>query len=83
MYQSVSMPLGLTASPSATDEAIQKKTHDSGRPSDLAQQTTALIISNEEMEDIRKIVKAFEDSGLNIKGVSEAIKNEAKEQNGG
>ena len=30
-----------------------------------------------------KIFKAFEDSGLNIKGVSEAIKNEAKKQNGG
>ena len=36
-----------------------------------------LIISNEEMEDIMKIVKPFEDSGLLIRGVSETIKNQA------
>ena len=35
------------------------------------------------MEDIMKIVKSLEDSGLLIKGVSETIKNEAKEQKGG
>ena len=39
-----------------------------------------LIISNEEMEDIMKIVKSLEEPGLLIKGVSEIIKNEAKEQ---
>ena len=43
---------------------------------------TTLIISNEEMEDI-KIVKSLEDSGLLIKGVSETIKNEAKKQKRG
>ena len=37
-----------------------------------------LILSNEEMDDIMKIVKSFEKSGLLIKGVSETIKNEAK-----
>ena len=37
--------------------------------------TTTLIISNEEMNDIMKIVKSPEESGLLIKGVSEAIKN--------
>ena len=42
---------------------------------------TALIISNEEMEDIMKIVKSLEESGLLIKEVSEIIKYEAKEQN--
>ena len=42
-----------------------------------------LIISNEEMNDIMKIVKSLEDSGLLIKGVSETIKNDAKEQKGG
>ena len=41
---------------------------------------TTLIISNEEMNDIMKIVKSLEESGLLIKGVSETIKNEAKEQ---
>ena len=43
---------------------------------------TILIISNEEMEDIMKIVKSLEDSGLLIKGVSETIKNEAKKEKG-
>ena len=41
-----------------------------------------IVISNEEMNDIMKIVKSLEESGLLIKGVSEAIKNEAKEQKG-
>ena len=45
--------------------------------------TTTLIISNEEMNNIMKIVKSLEKSGLLIKGVREAIKNEAKEQKGG
>ena len=40
------------------------------------------MISNEEMEDIMKIVKSRERSGLLIKGISETIKNEAKEQKG-
>ena len=35
------------------------------------------------MESIIKIVKSFEDSGLLLKGVSETIENEAKEQKGG
>ena len=34
------------------------------------------------MKDILKIVKSLEDSGLLLKGVSETIKNEAKEQKG-
>ena len=42
-----------------------------------------LIISNDEMKDILKIVKSLEDSGLLLEGVSETIKNEAKEQKGG
>ena len=40
---------------------------------------TNLIISNEEMNDIMKTFKSLEESGLLIKGVSETIKNEAKE----
>ena len=42
--------------------------------------TTTLIISNEEMNDIMKIVKSLQESGLLIKGVNKTIKNEAKEQ---
>ena len=45
--------------------------------------TTALIISNEETEDIMKIVKSFEYSSLLLKGLSETIQNQAKEQKGG
>ena len=44
---------------------------------------TTLIISNEEMNDITKIVESLKESGLLIKDVSETIKNEAKEQKGG
>ena len=57
---------------SAADTAIQKKICGSG--------TTALIISDEEKEDI---LKSLEESGLLIKGISEMIKNEAKERKGG
>ena len=45
--------------------------------------TTTLIISNKKMNDIMKIVKSIAESGLLIKGVSQTIKNEAKEQKGG
>ena len=44
---------------------------------------TALIISDEEVDDVMKIVKSSEESGLLTKGVNETIKNEAKEQKGG
>ena len=43
---------------------------------------TTLVTSNEEMKDTMKIVKSLEASGLLVKGVSETIKNEAKEQKG-
>ena len=50
----------------ATDAVIQKK--------------TTLINSNIEIEDIIKIVKSLENTGLLIKSVTEAIKNKAKKQ---
>ena len=43
---------------------------------------TTLIISNEEMDDIMKIVQALEDSKTLLKGVTKTIKNEIKEQKG-
>ena len=46
----------------------------------LGSGTTTLIISNDEMNDIIKIVKSLEDSGVLLKGVSETIQHEAKEQ---
>ena len=52
------------------------------RPSDYASHTTTLIISCDEMKDIIEIVKSLEYSGLLLKGVSETIQNESKEQKG-
>ena len=49
----------------------------------LCSGTTTLIISSDEMDDILKIVKSLENSGLLLKGVSETIQHEAKEQRGG
>ena len=69
------MPLGSKAPASATYAAIQEKIFGS--------RMTALIISNKEMNDIMKIVKVLEESGLLIKCVTEANKNEAKEQKDG
>ena len=45
--------------------------------------TTILILSNEEMNDIMKIVQALEDSNVLLKGVTKTIKNETKVQKGG
>ena len=44
---------------------------------------TALIIYNEKKNDITKIVKSLEESGLLVKGITEIIKIETKEQKGG
>ena len=66
------LPLGLLPGMSAADAAIQKKIYGS--------RTKTLIISNKEMEDIIIIVKPPEESGLLIKGISETIKHETKEQ---
>ena len=49
----------------------------------LGSRTITQIISNDEMEEIMKIVKSLEDSNLLLKGVSEKIQNEAKEQKAG
>ena len=67
--------LWVTAAASATDAVIQKKIYGLG--------TTELILSNEQLNDIIKIVKFLEDSGLLIKGVSETVENQVKEQKGG
>ena len=56
LSKSALLPLRLTAATSAIDAAIQNKIYKSGM--------TAMIISNEEMDDIMKIVKYFEESGL-------------------
>ena len=72
LAKSVLIPIGLSAASPAADSEIHKKILRSG--------TTTLIISNDETEDIIDIVKSLEDSGLLLKGVSETIQNETKEQ---
>ena len=49
----------------------------------LGSGSTTLIISNDEIHDIIKIVKSLEDSGSLLKGVTETVQNEVKEQKGG
>ena len=78
LAKSVLIPLGLTAAASAADAGIHKKILASGN-----NYNTTLIISNDEMDDILKIVKSLEDSGVLLKSVSKTIQHEAKEQRGG
>ena len=70
LLKSAIKPLGLldlTAASSAIDARVQKNIYRSG--------TTTLVISNEEMNDIIKIVQALEDPNILLKGVTKAIKN--------
>ena len=76
LAKSVLIPLGLTVAESAADAGIHKKILGSGN-------MTTLSISNDEIEDIIKIVKSLEDSGLLLKGVTETVQNEVKKQKGG
>ena len=71
--KNVLAPLGLTAAMSAIDGSIQKKIHGSG---------IKLIIEEEDMKDIMKIIEALENSGILLKGVSKTFENETKEQRG-
>ena len=75
LRKSVLIPLRLTAAASAVDAGIHKKILVSGN--------TTLTISNKDIEDLIKIVKSLEDSGLLLKGVTESVQNEVKEQKGG
>ena len=66
--------LGLTASMSAIDGGIQKY---------MSGEEIKLIIEQEDMNDIIKIIEALENSGILLKGVSKTIETETKEQRGG
>ena len=86
LAKTVLIPLGLTAAASAADAGIHKKILGSGNPSyshnrssPSALHNTVLIISNDETEDITKIVKSLEDSDLLLKGATEIVQNEVKE----
>ena len=74
--KSVLIPLGLTAAELVADAEIHKKILGSGN-------MTTLLISHDETEDIIKMVKSLEDSGSLLKGVTETVQNEVKEQKGG
>ena len=76
----VAMPLSLTAAMSTIDGSIQKKIHGSGATKGVG---VKLIIEQEDMNDIMKIIKALENSDILLKGVSKTITNETKEQRGG
>ena len=65
--------LGLTAAASATDAAINKNILRSGNH-------TTLIVSNDDMQDLLKIVKSLEYTGISLDGITETVKNEVKEQ---
>ena len=71
LAKNVLAPLGITAATLAIDAGIQRKIHGSGN--------TTLITSNEEMNDIIKIIQTLEDSNILIKEVTKTIKNETKE----
>ena len=84
LAKSVLIPLGLTSAASVADAGIHRKILGSGRHSSSASHnTTTLIISNKDMEDLIKIVKSLKDSGLLLKGITESVQNEVKEQKGG
>ena len=71
LAKSVLIPLGLTAAAAAADAGIHENFLGSGY-------NTTLIISNDEMEDIFKIVKSLEDSGILLERVSETVKMKLK-----
>ena len=68
LVNSILIPFGSTAVTSATDSAIHKKIFEFGN--------MILIISNEELNDIVKIIKSLEEIGLLVK----QLKNEAEEE---
>ena len=77
LAKSVLIPLGLTPAASTADAGIHKKILGPDH------NTTTLIISNNEIEDIIKIVKSLKDSALLLKEVTERVQNGVKEQKRG
>ena len=74
LAKNVLAPLGLPAAMSAIDGSIPKTIHGS---------RVKLIIEQEDMNDIMKIIEALENSGILLKGISKTTENENKEQRGG
>ena len=78
LAKSVLIPLGLTtaAAASTADPGMHKKILRSGN-------NTTLMTSNKDTDDLIKIVKSLEDSGLLLKGITKSVQNEIKEQKDG
>ena len=74
LAKNVLAPLGLTAAMSAIDGSIQKKMRGEG---------VKLVIEQEDMNDIMKIIEALENSDILLKVVTKTIENETKEQRRG
>ena len=83
LTKSVLIHLGLIAAASAAGAGIHNKILGSGNRHSFSASYTTLIISNNKMEDIIKIIKSLRDSGLFLKGVSKTVENEANKQKGG
>ena len=75
LAKNILSPLGITTAASAIGAGVHKKIHCLG--------TITLIISNEETNNILKIVQAIEEFTILLKGVTKTIKNETKKQKGG
>ena len=77
LLKSVIKPLGMlgltAAASSATDAAIHKKVLGTGNH-------PTLIVSNDDMQDLLKVIKSLENSGLLLGGITDTVKNEAKVQ---
>ena len=69
LAKNVLAPLGLTAAMSAIDGSIQKKIRGEG---------VKLVIEQEDMNDIMKIIEALENSGILLKGVTKKLKMKLK-----
>ena len=82
LTKSVLIHLGLIAAASAAGAGIHNKILGSGNRHSFSASYTTLIISNNKMEDIIKIIKSLEHSGLLLEGVTKAVQNEVKEQKG-
>ena len=78
LTKSVLIPLGLTAAASAADAGIRQKILGSGNRHCFRASHTTLIISNDEINNIIKIIKSLEDSGLLLKPVTETVQKEVK-----
>ena len=69
----LALALGLATAASATDAAVHKKMFGLGM--------TTVIIYNEEMHDIMKVVRALEESGSLVKSFAKQLKIKLKNEN--